>query len=67
MKSKKIENQLLKNFRDKMFDTTYEEVAKATGLHPLTIGNAMRTGLATQKTLEALKNHFYPPVEEVKA
>lgn len=43
-----------------MYDTTYEEVAKATGLHPLTIGNAIRTGRATQTTIDKLKNHFFP-------
>lgn len=58
MKSKPIDRQLLKSWRNRMWETTYKEIAEQTGLSVHTIGNTLRTGIATPDTITKLTNHF---------
>lgn len=58
MKRKPIDKQLLKNWRHKMYDFTYEEIAAWTGLSKNTIGNTIRTGKGTQYTIDRISAFF---------
>jgi len=58
MKRKPIDKQTIKNWKALMYDTTYPAISESTGLSVLTIGNAIRTGKATQMVIEKLTKYF---------
>ena len=53
-RSKSIDSKTLIKLRAMSFHVSYQEISEATGLSVHTIGNAIRTGIATKATTEKL-------------
>lgn len=57
-KKKPIDKQLLKNWRLKLYDTTYLAIAEQTQLHENTVAHAFRDKKATQVVISKLTTYF---------
>jgi hypothetical protein len=57
-KRKQIDKQILKNWKIKMYDTTYPAISMKTDLSLPTIGMAIKYGKASQTTIEKLTKYF---------
>lgn len=62
IRSKKIEDEELKDWRDLSFNETYEEISaslpKKTPLSSYTVANALRTGYCSEKTYTILAKRY---------
>lgn len=58
IRSKTIETKRLTDWRAKMYYITYEDVSKEIGISAHTIGNAIRTGIATEETINKMSSFF---------
>ena len=58
LKRKQIDSKVLKDWKIKMYDTTYHEIADKTGLHFQTVATAIREGKASQTTITKLVKYF---------
>ncbi len=54
VRSKTIDTKSLNKLRAVSFHVKYSEISEFTGLSVHTIGNAIRTGIATNETIEKL-------------
>lgn len=54
VRSKTIDNKVLNKLRAMSFHVKYSEISEWTGLSVHTVGNAIRTGIATHETTEKL-------------